>query len=121
MVWEIRKLFARMFSKGDVPVNTPAVGDSPMRRWSSEELDVVKARLEARSPECWTKEDNYLALDFVVQRYLSSDDLRTEAEWQAARARLREKVDANISYKESPEEALRRIKEKSVTLNAKSD
>jgi hypothetical protein len=111
MVWKIRKLFTRMFSKGEALVNTPATGDTPMRRWSSEELAAVKARLEALPPQYWTKEDNYLALDFVVQRYLPSDEVRTEAEWQATRARLQEKVDANINHKEAPEEALRLTKE----------
>ncbi|MBN9694705.1 MAG: hypothetical protein J0L85_02780 [Zoogloea sp.] len=74
-------------------------------------MATVKARLEALPPQSWTKEDHYLALDFVVQRYLSADEVRTEAEWQTARARLQAKVDANINHKETPEEALRRTKD----------
>lgn len=111
MVWQIRKLFTRMLSMGKVADNTPKSGDVPMRRWSSEELATVKARLEALPPQSWTKEDNYLALDFVVQRYLPANEVRTEADWQATRARLQTKVDANINRKETPEEVLRRTKD----------
>lgn len=111
MVWQIRKLFTRMLSKGTAADNTSESGDVPMCRWSSEELAIVKARLEALPPQSWTKEDHYLALDFVVQRYLPADEVRTEAEWQATRARLQAKVDANLNRKETPEEALRRTKD----------
>lgn len=111
MVWQIRKLFTRMLSKGKTADNAPTSGDTPMRRWSSEELAAVKARLEALPPENWTKEDTYLALDFVIQRYLPADEVRTEAEWQATRARLQAKVDANLNCKEPPEEALRQTKD----------
>ena len=100
-----------MLSNGKAADNASKSGDVPMRRWSAEELATVKARLEALPPQSWTKEDNYLALDFVVQRYLPADEVRTEAEWQAARAQLQAKVDANINRKETPEDALRRTQD----------
>lgn len=74
----------------------PELTAEPMRRWSQEELSEVRIALETKSTGNSAKEDSYLAIDYLAQRYLPADYLFSESEWQAARARLRGKVDANL-------------------------
>lgn len=79
------------------PVGT--VPDRPagaMARWTEAERQLVKIYLEALPPGSWTLDDNMLMVDFLVQRYLPADDLRTEAEWLATRSTLMGKVQASM-------------------------
>lgn len=67
-----------------------------MERWDESERALVKIYLEHLPPGEWTLDDHMLAVDFLVQRYLPADDLRTEAEWLTSRASLMGKVQANM-------------------------
>jgi hypothetical protein len=68
-----------------------------MQRWTPDELALVKIYLEAVHPSEWSLDDNMMSVDYVVQRYLPADELRTEAEWLAARAGMMGKVQANMA------------------------
>jgi hypothetical protein len=67
-----------------------------MERWSKDELALVKIYLESLFPTEWTLDDHMMAIDYVVQRYLPADELKTEAEWLTTRAGLMGKVQANL-------------------------
>src|SRR3546814_13779316 len=60
------------------------------------ERELVKIYLEALPPAQWVLDDHMMMVDYLVQRYLPADDLRTEAEWLATRATLMGKVQANL-------------------------
>ncbi len=68
-----------------------------MLRWNTEELAGVKLYLELLPPSQWTLDDHMMAVDYVVQRYLPQDQLKTEAEWLATRANLMGTVQANMA------------------------
>lgn len=68
-----------------------------MERWSRSELALVRLYLETLPPEQWTLDDHMMLVDWLVQRYLPADDLRTEAEWLATRAVLMGRVQANMA------------------------
>lgn len=74
----------------------PARPAGAMTRWTQSELDLVKLYLEALPPNTWTLEDNMLMVDFLAQRYLPADDLRTEAEWLASRSVVMGRVQASM-------------------------
>lgn len=78
------------------PGTVPPRPDGAMQRWSDGERELVKLYLETLPPTEWTLDDNMLMVDYLVQRYLPADDLRTEAEWLATRATLMGKVQANM-------------------------
>lgn len=67
-----------------------------MERWTQPEVALVKIYLEHLPPAEWTLDDHMMAVDFLAQRYLSPDDMRTEAEWLATRASLMGRVQANM-------------------------
>ncbi|SDH26859.1 hypothetical protein [Nitrosomonas sp. Nm132] len=77
----------------DSPVPRP---EGMIRRWDKGELALVKLYLEALPPEQFTLDDWGMVVDFLVQRYLPEDELRTEAEWLATRSGLMGKVQANM-------------------------
>lgn len=68
-----------------------------MERWSDAERSLVKIYLEHLPPEAWTLDDHMMAVDFLVQRYMPEDDMRTEAEWLSTRASLMGRVQANLA------------------------
>lgn len=70
--------------------------EGAMQRWSPEELGLVRLYLETLPPERWTVDDHMMMVDYLVQRYLPEEDLRTEAEWLATRATLMGRVQANM-------------------------
>lgn len=74
----------------------PPAPPGMMARWTAQELDLVKLYLEALPPAKWTLDDHMMAVDYVVQRFLPADELRTEAQWLATRAGLMGKVQANL-------------------------
>lgn len=93
----MRAFLKRLLTKGEARRGAKSVTEpEPMHRWSAEQLARAKAYLETRRSEDFTTEDHYLIVDYLVQRYLPEDDVRTEAAWQATQAELRAKVDANI-------------------------
>lgn len=83
------------------PVNVPGM----MSRWDAAELGLVRVYLEAIPPAEWTLNDHMMAVDYVVQRYLPPEELKTEAEWLATRANLMGKVQANIAEQLTPKQA----------------
>lgn len=96
--WQAGKYHA----KGtEVPPRPPGA----MVRWSEAELDLVRIYLRALPPEAWTLADHMMLVDFLFQRYLPADDLRTEAEWMATRSSLMGKVQANLDHEPSLKQA----------------
>lgn len=83
--------------KNHTPSEFPVPKPGMMERWSPDELAAVKLYLEVLPPEQWSLDDHMMAVDFVVQRYLPADELKTEAEWLASRANLMGRVQANMS------------------------
>lgn len=70
--------------------------DGMMRRWGKNELALVKLYLESLPPDQFTLDDWGMVVDYIVQRYLPEDELRTEAEWLTTRSGLMGKVQANM-------------------------
>ena len=67
-----------------------------MERWTDAERALVKLYLEHLPPAEWTLDDHMVAIDWLAQRYLPKDDMRTEAEWLSTRASLMGRVQANM-------------------------
>lgn len=67
-----------------------------MERWTDAERALVKLYLEHLPPAEWTLDDHMIAVDWLAQRYLPEDDMRTEAEWLSTRASLMGRVQANM-------------------------
>lgn len=67
-----------------------------MERWSDAERSLVKLYLEHLPPGEWTLDDHMLMVDFLFQRYLPADDMRTEAEWLSTKASIMGRVQANM-------------------------
>lgn len=65
-----------------------------MERWTPDETALVKIYLEHLPPAEWTLDDHMLAVDYVVQRYLPADDMRSEADWLSSRASIMGRVQA---------------------------
>jgi len=81
-----------MYRTGD----RPARPDGAMERWTPGELALVRLYLETLPPDQWALDDHMMLVDFLVQRYLPADDLRTEAEWLVVRSNLMGRVQANM-------------------------
>ena len=79
-----------------IPSHIPARPEGAMRRWSREELGIVKLYLESLPPDQWTLDDNMMMVDYLTQRYMPEDDMRTEAEWLSTRSNLMGRVQANM-------------------------
>lgn len=75
-----------------------------MERWTQPELSLVKIYLEHLPPAEWTLDDHMLSVDYVFQRYLPADDMRTEAEWLATRSSIMGRVQASLENA-TPEQA----------------
>jgi hypothetical protein len=72
-----------------------------MERWGSDELKLVRIYLERLPPAQWTLDDHMMMVDYVVQRYLPSDELKSEADWLATRSTLMGRVQANMANLEA--------------------
>jgi hypothetical protein len=83
----------------------PLVRPGMMERWGKDELGLVRLYLESLPPFEWTLADHMLAIEFVIQRYLPLDELRTEAEWLATKSSLMGKVQANLDKEPTLSEA----------------
>jgi hypothetical protein len=81
------------------PDAKPSTAPGMMVRWTDDELSLVKLYLEALPPGKWGVKDHMMAVDYVVQRYLPAEELKTEAQWLATRAVLMGKVQANLDAK----------------------
>lgn len=78
-----------------------------MERWSSGKLDDVRSYLESKHPGTWSREDNYLAAEFVIQRYLPADEKRTQQQYEASMRDLKAKIDRNINNPDAPKEEVK--------------
>lgn len=67
-----------------------------MQRWSDDELSIVALYLRSLPPEEWGLDDHMMVVDYIAQRYLPPDELRTEAEWLAVRSAMMGRVQANM-------------------------
>lgn len=65
------------------------------RRWPPGELEEKKRYLEGKPPGDWTKEDNYLAVEWVYQRYLPEGSEPSPERWRAVKTDFCEKIDRN--------------------------
>lgn len=65
-------------------------------RWSRDDFDSVREYLEGKAAADYTPEDWMLMVDWIVQRYLPDQVIRSEAEYLAVRAQIMGKVQANI-------------------------
>lgn len=69
--------------------------DGLMIRWDKNEMQLVDLYLSNLPPAQFTLEDHMLLIDYLFQRYLPADELRTEASWLATRSTLMGRVQAN--------------------------
>lgn len=67
-----------------------------MERWSPAEVSLVEIYLQHLPVSEWTLDDHMMAVDFLAQRYLPADDMRTEADWLATRSSLMGRVQASM-------------------------
>lgn len=74
----------------------PARPDGTMERWTGSELKLVKLYLETLPPGEFTLDDHMMTVDYLAQRYLPAEELKTEAEWMATRSTLMGRVQANM-------------------------
>jgi hypothetical protein len=76
---------------------TPQRPDGAMVRWTPAELALVRIYLTALPPADYALDDYLLLTDFLFQRYLPADDMRTEAQWLSTRASLMGRIQANMA------------------------
>ena len=98
---ELRKWLAGDMHEEGRPPPRP---QGAMERWSRTELGLVKLYLERLPPDSFTLDDWLMVIDYLAQRYLPADDLRSEAEWLATRAALMGRVEAAMGDA-TPEQA----------------
>lgn len=67
-----------------------------VRRWTKGEVALTKLYLETLPPEQFTLDDWMMVVDYLVHRYLPSDDLIEEAKWLAYRSSMMGKVQSRI-------------------------
>lgn len=103
------------------PSVKPIAKPGMMERWSTAELGMVKLYLESLPPSAWTLEDHMMAVDFVVQRYLPADELKTEAEWLSVRSGLMGKVQSEMDAPASTQQADEVLAALPSTVTAASD
>ena len=66
------------------------------QRWSDDDIGLVGLYLRSLPPDDWTLDDHMMVVDYIAQRYMPDDELRTEAEWMASRAAMMGRVQANM-------------------------
>lgn len=80
----VKRVDGVLAKAGDTPPERPPV-DRLLRRWTGDELEQVKAYLEAKRPELWSFDDHMLAIEWIHQKWWPADEVRTEAQWIAAK------------------------------------
>lgn len=68
---------------GKVPPRPPV--DRLLRRWTADEFAQVKAYLEAKPGSEWSFDDHMLSIEWIHQRWWPAEEVRTEAQWYAAK------------------------------------
>jgi hypothetical protein len=92
-------LAGALHQAGPVPMRP----DGAMVRWTPAELALVRIYLTALPPADFALDDYLLLTDFLFQRYLPADDLRTEAQWLSTRANLMGRIQANMATVTAPQ------------------
>ena len=90
-----------VLAKAGTPPERPPV-DRLLRRWTGEELEKVKAYLEAKRPELWSFDDHLLAIEWIHQRWWPAEEVRTEAQWIAAKTIYAGRVQRAIQARMKP-------------------
>lgn len=75
---------------------------SAMIRWTAEELGIARLYLSNLPADRFTLDDWLLLVDYLFQKYLPADDLRTEASWMASRANISGRLAAAMGEVEEP-------------------
>lgn len=83
-----------------IPRRSP--DDAPAARWNKEKLLEVKTYLEGKQPAELKREDHYLIVEYLIQRYLPADCDITETQYRTRLAALNAKVDRNIDHPDDP-------------------
>jgi hypothetical protein len=86
-------LVGAMHQAGPLPTRP----DGAMVRWTPAEMQLVRIYLTALPPAQFVLDDYLLLTDFLFQRYLPADDLRTEAQWLSTRSNLMGRIQANMA------------------------
>lgn len=86
-------------TRGELPAR-PA---GAMERWNAPELKLVRLYLERLPAAQWQLDDHMMMVDYLVQRYLPADALKTEAEWLAVRSSLMGRVQVSMKELEAPQ------------------
>ena len=74
----------------------PRPGSPDRIAWDERTMGLVRLYLRSLPPEAWTLDDHMLMVDWLQQRYLNPDDLRTEAQWLSDRASIMGRVQASM-------------------------
>lgn len=91
------ELEAWLAGERHVAGHRPARPSGAMERWNDSELKIVRLYLETLPPAEFALDDHMMMVDFLAQRYLPAEDLRTESEWLAVRSTLMGRVQANMA------------------------
>lgn len=91
-----KELTAWMEGHRHVASDAPPRPQGSMERWTSAELALAKIYLQTLPPESFTLDDYMMLVDWLVQRYLPTDEVRSESEWLAVRSTLMGRVQANM-------------------------
>jgi hypothetical protein len=67
-----------------------------MERWTPGELSLARLYLETLPPAQFTLDDWMMVVEYLVQRYLPAEAMKTEAEWLATKSNLMGRVQANV-------------------------
>lgn len=94
MLRRVRALLTQ-WSKGQA-VQDASTPDAPVRRWTTEELDVRLQALKNLPPHVWSANEHYAALEYIVQRYYPHSVPLLRSNWDAAMVRMQRQVDANL-------------------------
>jgi len=70
--------------------------EGAMERWTPGELALARLYLETVPPEEFALDDWMMVIEYLTQRYLPLDDLRTEAEWLSVKSTLMGRVQASM-------------------------
>lgn len=90
------ELLAWLAGQNHIGGNRPARPTDPMERWTSAEMKIVKLYLETLPPDEFTLDDHMMVVDYLTQKYLPAEEIKSEAEWLATRSVLMGRVQANM-------------------------
>ena len=75
---QLRQVDGARAGAGEMQPEHPPV-DRLLRRWGPEELEKVRAYLEARPAALWSFNDHLLAIEWIHQKWWPADEVRTDA------------------------------------------